>query len=315
LNRKSIIISIGSYKLTHDEESLIKNKKPWGLILFKRNIKNFSQLKELTSRIRFIMNDKYYPIMIDEEGGRVNRLSSIINTINFSQNFFGKLYDKNKVIGKNSYEEYLHLICQILYASGININTVPVLDLLSNRTHKIIGNRSYSKNLNTINKLKTICIKILNKYKIASVSKHIPGHGCSNVDTHKSLSLVNNSLNLLLKNDFKAFKNVSSKFAMTAHIIYKKIDPINTATHSRIIIKDIIRNKLGYKGILISDDISMKGLPGNLIFNASRANQSGCNLVLYCKGNLKESSLLLSKTKNIDNFTKEKTSEFYNFLR
>ena len=315
MNRKSIIISIGSYKLTHDEESLIKNNTPWGLILFNRNIKNFSQLKELTSRIRLIMNDKYYPIMIDEEGGRVNRLSSIINTINFSQNFFGKLYDKNKVIGKNSYEEYLHLICQILYASGININTVPVLDLLSNRTHKIIGNRSYSKNLNTINKLKTICIKILNKYKIASVSKHIPGHGCSNVDTHKSLSLVNNSLNLLFEKDFKVFKNINSNFAMTAHIIYKKIDPINAATHSNIIINNIIRNKLGFKGILMSDDISMGALGKNILHNSKKAISSGCKLVLYCNGNINESSLLLRNLGNIDKFTKKKTSEFYSFLR
>ena len=119
----------------------------------------------------------------------------------------------------------------------------------------------------------------------------------------------------LLKQDFKVFKNIDSKFAMTAHIIYKKIDPLNTATHSKILIKNIIRNKLGFKGVLISDDISMKGLPGNFLYNAQRAIQSGCNLVLYCKGNIKESSILLSKIDNIDNFTEKKTSEFYRFLR
>ena len=102
---------------------------------------------------------------------------------------------------------------------------------------------------------------------------------------------------------------------MTAHIIYKKIDPLNTATHSKVLIKNIIRKKLGFRGILISDDISMKALSGNLVYNAKKAIQSGCNLVLYCKGNIKESSALLSKINDIDNFTKKKTSEFYRFLR
>ena len=315
MKRKSIIISIASYKLTKEEERLIADKKPWGVILFTRNIKNLNQLKELTSHIRFLMKDPYYPIMIDQEGGKVSRLSRIIDTSDFSQKLFGQLFEKNKLSGINSYNEYLYFTCEFLKRSGININTIPVLDILKNNTHKVIGDRSYSKNLNTINVLKKICFKTLNKFKIGSVSKHIPGHGCSSVDTHKKLSVVNNSFNSLLKQDFKVFKNIDSKFAMTAHIIYKKIDPLNTATHSKILIKNIIRNKLGFKGVLISDDISMKGLPGNFLYNAQRAIQSGCNLVLYCKGNIKESSILLSKIDNIDNFTEKKTSEFYRFLR
>ena len=315
MKRKSIITSINSYRLTKDEESLIKNKKPWGIILFKRNIKNIEQVKELTSHIRLVMKDSCYPIMVDQEGGRVARLSKIIDTSDFSQNLFGKLFEKNKLLGINSYNEYLGFTCQILKEIGININTIPVLDVLKNNTHEIIGDRSYSKKLNTINSLKKICFTTLNKFKIGSVSKHIPGHGCSDVDTHKKLSAVNTSLNLLLKQDFKVFKNINSKFAMTAHIIYKKIDPLHTATHSKILIKNIIRNKLGFRGILISDDISMKALSGDLIYNAKTAIKSGCNLVLYCKGNIKESSALLSKISDIDNFTKKKTSEFYRFLR
>ncbi len=315
MNRKSIITSIKSFKLNKDEESLIINQKPWGIILFKRNIKNIKQLKELTSRIRFIMKDPYYPILIDEEGGRVSRLSKIIHTTDFSQSFFGQMFEKNKSIGINLYKEYLHFTCQFLKEVGININTIPVLDVLKNNTHPIIGDRSYSKNIKTIDFLKNICFEVLKKFKIANVSKHIPGHGRSNIDTHKKLSTVNTSLNLLLKDDFKAFRGIDSKFAMTAHIIYKKIDPINTATHSKIVINDIIRKRLGFKGILISDDISMKALSSNLLYNSTKALQSGCNLVLYCKGNIKESSALLSKISYIDSFTKKKTSEFYRFLR
>jgi len=315
MKRKPIIISVASYRLTKEEQTLISSKKPWGIILFKRNIKSMKQLKELTSHIRLLMKDPFYPIMVDQEGGRVSRLSSIIDTGDFPQNFFGRLFEKNKSLGINSYNEYLYFICQMLKESGININTIPVLDLLKNNTHKIIGDRSYSRNPNTINALKKICFLALNKFKIGSVSKHIPGHGCSSVDTHKKLAVVNTSSNLLFKQDFKVFRNTKSKFSMTAHIIYKKIDPLNTATHSKVLIKNIIRNKLGFKGILISDDVSMKALSGNLLYKAKKAIHSGCNLVLYCKGNIKESSILLSKIDDIDNFTKKKTSEFYRFLR
>tara|TARA_B100000945_G_C20426562_1_gene620852 strand:+ start:3535 stop:4482 length:948 start_codon:yes stop_codon:yes gene_type:complete len=315
MKRKSIIISISSPSLTKEERSLIKAKKPWGIILFKRNIKNIFQIKELTSNIRSIMNDPFYPIILDQEGGKVDRLSNIINNSEFSQNYFGNLFERNRIFGIKSYKEYLNFTCQMLNEIGVNINTIPVLDVLKKNSHNIIGNRSFSKNLNTIATFKNICLNILDKYKIGSVSKHIPGHGCSKVDTHKKPSIVNDSYSKLSKTDFKAFKNINSKFAMTAHIIYKKIDNLNTATHSEILIKNIIRNRLGFKGILISDDISMKALSNNILHNANKAISSGCNLVLYCKGNIKESSILLNKINEIDNFTAKKTSEFYRFLR
>ncbi len=315
MKRKSIITSISSYKLTNSEEELIKSKKPWGIILFKRNIKSIDQLKKLTSRIRFLINDSNYPIIIDEEGGRVSRLSRILDTSIYSQSYFGKIFETDKKLGINLYNEYLNFICQLLKEVGVNINTIPVLDLLKKNTHKIIGNRSYSNKISTIKCLKNLCISTLYNFKIGSVSKHIPGHGSSKVDTHKKLSIVNHSLKSLLNNDFQVFKNVNSNFVMTAHIIYKKIDPVNCATHSKKLIKKIIRKNLNFKGIIISDDISMKALKGNLIYNAKKALTSGCNLVLYCKGNIKESSELLTKMPNIDKFTEKKTSEFYRFLR
>ena len=315
MKRKSIIISISSYNLSLSEEDLIQKGKPWGVILFKRNIKSFDQLKNLTSRIRFLMKDPFYPILVDQEGGKVNRLSNLIDMSEFSQSYFGKLYEKNKLFGINSYKKYLTFTFQILKESGININTIPVLDILRDTTHSIIGNRSYSRKSNIINALKKVCLSTSNDLKIGTVSKHIPGHGCSNVDTHKNQSIVNKSEKYLFRQDFKAFNQIKSNFAMTAHIIYKKIDSEFTATHSKKIIKNIIRNKLGFKGILISDDISMKALNGNLVFNANKAIESGCNLALYCGGKVKESRELLSKIVDIDNFTKKKTSEFYRFLR
>ena len=150
---------------------------------------------------------------------------------------------------------------------GVNINTVPVLDVIRNNTSNVIGNRSFSNNPNIVKKLGELCVKQYNINKLATVIKHIPGHGCSLVDSHLKTPKVNLTLNKLNKIDFLPFKSSSSKFAMTAHIIFEKIDKKNVATFSKKIIKEIIRKKLRFKGILISDDISMKALKYDLITN------------------------------------------------
>ena len=315
MNRKAAIISIRGSKLTASEIKLLKKEKPWGIILFKRNIITFKQTKNLTQNIRSCMKDPFYPILIDEEGGKVSRLSELFSTKEFSQYFFGLLYEKNNKNGKLIYKYYLETICNILNDLGININTIPVMDLLQNSTHQVIKSRAYSYQTKTIKTLGKFCISFLKKKKIASVSKHVPGHGCSNSDSHLNLPIVYKKKSKLYKEDFSLFKNLSSNFMMTAHILYKNIDPKNLATFSNNIINQIIRKKLNFKGILISDDISMKALSKNLSINADKALNAGCNLVLYCGGNIKESSKLLKNLRTIDEFTRKKTYQFYNFLR
>ena len=315
MNRKAAIISIRGSKLTASEIKLLKKEKPWGIILFKRNIITFKQTKNLTQKIRSCMKDPFYPILIDEEGGKVSRLSGLFSTKEFSQYFFGLLYEKNNKNGKLIYKYYLETICNILNDLGININTIPVMDLLQNSTHQVIKSRAYSYQTKTIKTLGKFCISFLKKKKIASVSKHVPGHGCSNSDSHLNLPIVYKKKSKLYKEDFSLFKNLSSNFMMTAHILYKNIDSKNLATFSNNIINQIIRKKLNFKGILISDDISMKALTKNLSVNADKALNAGCNLVLYCGGNIKESSKLLKNLRTIDEFTQKKTYQFYNFLR
>ena len=260
------------------------------------------------------MRDKKFPILIDEEGGRVSRLSNFIDNSIYNQKYYGNIYQSNKLIGTRLYKAYINSLSKILLKTGININTSPVLDLTKQKTHKIIGNRSYSKNPNIVNELGKLCINFYKANKIATVIKHIPGHGSANLDSHFKLPKVNTTLKLLRKTDFKCFKNVSSFFAMTAHILYRNIDKKNNATHSETIIKKIIRKEIGFKGILISDDISMKALKYNLIKNADLALKAGCNLVLYCAGKTKQTDQLLTAMPYIDKFTAKKTSEFYKFL-
>ena len=311
--RKSAIVSISKTRLSKKEKKILRKYKPWGVILFSRNIESGNQLRKLTSEIRKLMLDRNYPIMIDEEGGTVTRLTKIIDN-SCSQIFFGKIYERNKIIGKNLYINYLKsLIIKIKYL-GININTVPVLDKIYKKTHEFLINRCYSKNVNTIKALGNICISTYKKLKMGTVIKHIPGHGYANLDSHKSLPSILLENKELKKNDFNCFRHSKSFFAMTAHVKYKKIDKKNCATFSKKIISDTIRKQIGFKGILMSDDLSMKALSSDLVTNAKRSLEAGCNLVLYCKGKSRDTLKILKNVPNIDYFTKKKTSQFYKFL-
>ena len=186
---------------------------------------------------------------------------------------------------------------------------------MRNNTNSIIGKRSFSKDKKIVKELGCLTIDNLNLNKIGSVIKHIPGHGAATEDSHKKIPKVSLTLNKLNAIDFYPFKLSNAKFAMTAHILYSKIDKKNVATHSKIVIKDIIRKKIGFKGILISDDISMKALKYDLITNAKKSISAGCNLVLYCAGKTNESFKLIKSLPYVDDFTLKKTSEFYKFLR
>ena len=254
MNRKAIIFGIKGYQLTIKEKYLLKEAKPWGIILFSRNIKNIFQLKTLIDNIQKILGDKKYPILIDQEGGEVSRLN------------------------------------------------------------KIIGSRSFSKNPKDIIRLGKLCINLHERNKIATVIKHIPGLGLSKSDTHYKKPIIKASKKELIKTDFKTFRSCESFFAMTAHVVYSIYDPDNTATHCKLIINNVIRNDINFKGILISDDISMKSLKYDLIKNATKALHAGCNLVLHCNGNIKEMRKLSKVIPKIDKFTQKKTSHFYKFL-
>ena len=314
MKKKAIIISIKGYKLSKKEKSLLANERPWGLILFKRNIKYLKQIKKLIKRIRQLTKDSKFPIIIDEEGVKVSRLNKIAEN-NFSQKSLGDIYKINNKVGLIFYKNYINKLTTFLRKIGININTVPVLDVLRKNTNKVIGNRSFSKDPNIVKDLGKICVKQYELNKLATVIKHIPGHGCASLDSHLKMPKVKLNYKNLNKIDFLPFKSNPSKFAMTAHILYEKIDKNNVATFSKKIISKIIRKKIGFKGILISDDISMKALKYDLVTNAKKSLLAGCNIVLYCAGNYKDSYKLIKEVPFIDKFTAKKTSEFYKFLR
>ncbi len=311
--RKAFITGIKSQKLTSSEVKFLKKQKPWGIILFSRNIKSINQTKLLTNSIKKIFKDPCYPILIDQEGGRVNRLKNIITFDNLTGEYFGKLYVQDKRKFNIIYKLFIDKSSYLLKQIGVNINTLPVLDLRIKGASNIIGDRSFSENKKIVSKVGDICIDLFNQNSIGTVIKHIPGHGLAKVDSHNFTPVVDKNISYLIKNDFFPFKNKDSLFAMTAHIIYKKIDPLNTATHSKKII-GIIRKKIGFKNILISDDLSMKSLKYNLITNTVKSFKAGCNLALHCNGNFNEMKVVAENSPLVNDFIIKKTSLFYKNL-
>tara|TARA_Y100000996_G_C22512631_1_gene639066 strand:- start:490 stop:1437 length:948 start_codon:yes stop_codon:yes gene_type:complete len=312
-NRRRFIIGLKSYSLSLNEKKFLKKYKPWGVILFSRNIKSISQTKKLTDEIRKIFRDKKYPILIDQEGGKVNRLNNLINLETLTSKFFGDLFEKDKKKFSIYYKIYIEKTSSLLKLIGANLNTVPVLDIMKKGSSNVIGNRSFSNKLLTVNKIGSYSIKMFHLNNIGTIIKHIPGHGEAKVDSHKSTPFVKKKINYLLKNDFAAFKNKKSLFAMTAHIVYQNIDNVNTATHSKKIIK-LIRNKIKFKNIIISDDLSMKSLKYPMKENAIKAFEAGCNLVMHCNGNMNEMLIVAKNSPLINKFIAKKTSQFYKII-
>jgi len=312
-NRRSFITGIKSTTLSVREKKFLQQYKPWGVILFSRNITSLKQAKKLTDQIKKIFKDKNYPILIDQEGGRVNRLKKFFNADSLTGEFFGKLYLKDKKNFYNYYKIFINQTSFLLKSIGANINTLPVLDLRLNGSSSIIGDRSLSKEPKIVSKIGNICINNFHSNNIGTVIKHIPGHGLAKVDSHKLTPKVNKNLKYLIKNDFSTFKKKSSLFAMTAHIIYTNIDKTNTATHSKKIIQ-LIRNNIKFKNIIMSDDISMKSLKSSVKVNTLRAFNAGCDLVLHCNGNIKEMSDVAINSPLISKFIIKKTSQFYKII-
>ena len=312
-NRRCFITGLRSTVLLQKEKKFLQKYKPWGIILFSRNIKSIDQTKMLTDDVKKIFNDKKYPILIDHEGGRINRLKNFIETSHFSGEFFGKLYKKNIKKFDIYYKIFVQKSAYLMDKMGININTLPVLDVRRKNSNNIIGNRSYGSDSKIVSKIGEYCITEFHNNNIGTVIKHIPGHGLANVDSHKSTPVVKNKIKYLNKVDFLPFKNKKSLFAMTAHIIYQDIDNYFTATHSKKVIK-IIRNKIKYKNLIMTDDISMKGLKFSIKENTVRAFKAGCNLVLHCNGNYQEMLKVAQNSPKVNGFIIKKTSQFYKIL-
>ena len=282
-----VIFSISSLKLNREEISFFKETNPLGFVLFKRNFKNISQLSELIKELKSITLNENLLIFVDQEGGRVQRFNNDEFTKFPSQNIFGKLFKEN--IKKAKRLSYLtsYLIGWELKRVGIDVNFSPVCDLLFADAHKVIGDRSFDENPKTVNQLVKEYCKGLRDSGIFPVLKHYPGHGRSEIDTHENVSIINTDLATLKKTDLIPFTSLNKEsLVMLAHIFFNKIDS-EVATYSRKI-NFLLRNYHKFNGLIITDDIGMKGLQDNLNQIVLKSYNAGCDVILHCNGKIEE---------------------------
>ena len=307
-----VVFGLKNHKLNNKEKEFFKKSNPLGFILFERNCKTFNQTKSLIKDLKKTTSHKNTIIMIDQEGGRVARLKKPDWKLYPSAETFGKTAEKNLNLGKkltfiNSLE-----IAKDLKRLGINMNCAPVLDVKYDFTNNVIGDRSFSTKPKIVSELGKSFCNAHKKAGVIPVIKHIPGHGASRKDSHKTTPHINMDIISLNKVDFFPFKKLNNEsVAMVAHIIYSKIDK-EIACYSKKVIEKIIRKKIGFKGLLISDDINMKALKGTIKDKVLSILKSGCEVILHCNGNMKEMTQIHSSIPLIKNTTLKKISKLSN---
>ena len=296
---KPVIYGVSSTSLNDEEKYFFAKNGALGFILFARNIEDKIQLKKLTDSLREVMDGEIL-VLVDQEGGRVSRMKEPHWNKYPAGQYFADLYETNPEAAREALFKNFQEIGRDLNEVGINVDCAPVLDILTAKTHQVIGDRAYGKNAEQVADLgRKVCEGLLSQ-NIFPVIKHIPGHGRGTSDSHLELPVVNASLAELRATDFIAFQKLrDQKFAMTAHILYTAIDKINCATNSPTAIK-MIREEIGFENILMSDDISMKALKGSFSEKSKRILAAGCDLVLHCNGEMLEMAEINSALPNLD---------------
>lgn len=288
---KNFIIGVSSLEMTQEEASFVSNYKPLGLILFKRNCDNPEQIKSLVASFKSLYENFEPLILIDQEGGRVSRLPSSFFNYTPSMKELIAIAENgvnNKDVSYINVYNNFYNIGLDLKSLGINVNCAPVADLYIDGAHSVIGDRAFGSDPEFVSYMCEAASKGLSDAGVQSIIKHIPGHGRSEVDSHYDLPIVYEELDILEKTDFKVFRNLSTeKMAMTAHIVYKELDDQRCATVSPVVI-NYIRTNIGFKGLILTDDLSMEALEGTIKDRALDAIKAGCDILLHCNGKMEE---------------------------
>ncbi len=286
---KAFIAGCAGLELSEEESRFFRREKPWGFILFARNIDNPEQVLRLTSQMRECVRQKDAPILIDEEGGRVQRLGPPHWQSNPPGRKLGEIFEEDAARGRRAAWLLARLIAHDLHVVGINVDCLPVLDVPVEGMHDVIGDRAYSKDPKIVSEIGANVIEGLLAGGVLPIVKHMPGHGRAICDSHHDLPTVDTPLAELLETDFLPFKTLGhAKMAMTAHIVFSAIDADGPATTSKRMIEEIIRGKIGFDGLLMSDDISMHALSGDYSQRTYSAFAAGCDIVLHCNGLMDE---------------------------
>ena len=286
------IFGLAGSALTEAERAFFARVRPVGYILFARNIENPQQVADLVRNLRGLTPDQNALVLIDQEGGRVQRLKPPYWRFAPAGAEFAELHASNPDEAAAMTRLNMQLIGEELRALGIDVDCAPVMDVPVPGAHDVIGDRAYGTNPATIGALATAAAQGLADAGVVPVIKHIPGHGRATSDSHKELPVVSDDLSTLRASDFIPFQTYCADpdappaFGMTAHVVYRAIDPKRPATTSKTVIHDVIRAEIGFEGLLMSDDLGMKALSGPFETRAEASLAAGCDVVLHCDGNM-----------------------------
>lgn len=294
--RSACILGCSGLRLTEEERAFFREAKPWGFILFRRNVETPDQVRALTAALRETIDDPAAPVLIDQEGGRVQRLGPPHWPKYPTGRAYGQIAANDPLTGQALARLGGRLIAEDLRKVGINVDCVPVLDVPQPGAHDVIGDRAYGDTAGVIARLGRAAAEGLIAGGVLPVIKHIPGHGRAMSDSHLALPEVDASLEALEANDFQPFRMLSDMpMAMTAHVVYRAVDRRRPATTSRKAIR-MIRESLGFGGLLMSDDLSMKALSGDFGDRARASLKAGCDVVLHCNGDMAEMKAVVAGT-------------------
>jgi beta-N-acetylhexosaminidase len=291
------ILGCAGLRLSPAERAFFRAVQPWGFIVFKRNIETPDQLRGLVQDLRACVDRPDAPVLIDQEGGRVQRLGPPHWRRFPPGRAYGDLAANDPLLRREITRLGARLLAHDLAAVGVNVDCVPVLDVPAPDGHEIIGDRAYGETAEAVARLGRAAAEGLIAGGVLPIIKHIPGHGRARGDSHLHLPVVEASAEDLDARDFAPFRVLSDMpMAMTAHVVYQAFDAKRPATTSRKVIRDVIRGRIGFGGLLISDDLSMKALSGDFTDRAKASLAAGCDIVLHCNGDAAEMQAVVAGT-------------------
>jgi beta-N-acetylhexosaminidase len=289
MTSRAFITGVSGPELTAAEREFIAAERPWGFILFKRNIETPAQVILLVRELRAAIGNPDAPILIDQEGGRVQRLGPPHWPVYPPGAAFGVLYDIDRAAGLTAARLSARLMAADLVELGITVDCLPLADVPVAGADAVIGNRAYGTEPEKVAAIARAVTEGLEQGGILPVLKHVPGHGRATADTHFRLPEVDTSKAELERTDFAAFQPLADlPMAMTAHVVFSALDPAQPATTSATIIRQVIRGVIGFQGLLMSDDVSMNALAGSIAERTRAIIAAGCDMVLHCNGKLDE---------------------------
>ncbi|MGE4221642.1 MAG: beta-N-acetylhexosaminidase, partial [Alphaproteobacteria bacterium] len=285
---RAFITGLAGPAISPLERVFLREAAPWGLIIFKRNINNPQQVSDLVRDFRDVVGWEA-PVLVDQEGGRVQRLGPPHWPAYPPGAVYSALYDRDPASGLAAARLGAHLIASDLRELGIDVDCLPLADVPVSEADPVIGDRAYGTEPAKVAAIAGAVAEGLLAAGVLPVLKHLPGHGRARADSHKELPVVDTDRATLEATDFAAFRPLRNlPLGMTAHVVFSAIDRLAPATTSVTMVREVIRGSIGFAGLLMSDDVSMGALSGTIAERSTQALAAGCDVVLHCNGDLDE---------------------------